>query len=113
MLELAERAHDRIAVHDRQKLGAGLTVAVLPRQRAAVARDHRRRLDHEPFELGDAVGRRQLEVDPAVDAALTEVSVQRRIVSVSVVERAQIAQIRADLVRWNGRIFPAGMEVAG
>jgi hypothetical protein len=109
-LELAERLHDLLAVHDREILGARLAVAVLPRERTAVVPNHVRCFVHEAFELLHACGVAQVEVDAAVDAALTEVSVQGRVVAVLVVERPEIAQVATDAVRRHRRVFPPRME---
>ena len=66
-------------------------------------------------ELLDALGGVQVEADAAVDAALAEVAVERRVVAVLVEQLAQVAQVVADLVRRHGRVLPArpGVGLAG
>jgi hypothetical protein len=86
--ELAVRLHQLGGEHLRQQLGAGLAVAVLARQRAAVGDDEVGGLAHEGAELAHALGGVQVEADAAVDAALAEVPVQRRLVAVPVEQPA-------------------------
>src|SRR3546814_1516197 len=110
-LELAERLHQFRAIHLRQQARAHLTVAMLAGQRAAVTEDQIGGLVHEAAPLADAVRRADIEVDATVNAAVTEMSVQRRLVVVAVEQFLEIAQIIADLVRRNRGIFPPGMRV--
>src|SRR5206468_774403 len=49
----------------------------------------------------------EIEVDSDMNAALTEVTVQRRVVAVLVEERPQIAEIVADVLHRNGRVLPS------
>ena len=78
-LELAERLDDLVAEHLRQELGPRLAVAVLARERAAVARRTRSAASSmKRAEVLDALGRVEVEVDARVDAALAEVAVERR-----------------------------------
>src|SRR3546814_1112277 len=87
------------AIHLRQQARAHLTVAMLAGQRAAVTEDQIGGLVHEAAPLADAVRRADIEVDATVNAAVTEMSVQRRLVVVAVEQFLEIAQIVADLVR--------------
>ena len=48
----------------------------------------------------------QIEADLHVDAAVAEVAVERRLVVVFVQQRAQVAQVRAQLLRRDRRIVP-------
>src|SRR5205823_13748719 len=76
-LELPERVDELGSVHLRKELRLRLAVAVLAGERAAVRDDERRRLVHERFVFLDALRRLEIEIDPRVNAALAEVSVQR------------------------------------
>src|SRR5581483_6150129 len=95
-LELAKRFDDLLAVHDRQELAARLSVTVLAGERAAVGADHVRRFVHEALPRRDALGGVEREVDAAVDAGLAEMAVERGVVAVLVVERAEVAHVRAE-----------------
>ena len=110
-LELPEGLHDLGAVLLFEELGALLAVAVLARERAAVADAEVARLLHEVPVALDPVRVAQVEADPRMHAALAEVAVRRALVAVGVVERAQVAQVGPDLRRRNGRVLPAGPVV--
>src|SRR3954471_2624399 len=57
-------------------------------------------------ELLHAVSRFQVKIDSRMNAALPEMPVKRAHVAVFVEKLFKIAQIRANLVRWHGGIFP-------
>ncbi len=76
------------AVHDRQELGAGLAVAVLARERAAVLRPPGRAASRrKPRQCAMPSARAQVEVDARVDAAVAEMAVERGAVAVAVDQR--------------------------
>ncbi len=50
----------------------------------------------------DAIAGAEVEVDARVHAAVTEVAVQRNsVVAVSLEQRLELAQVLAELLRWN------------
>ena len=106
-LELAERAHDLVAEHLRQQRAARLAVAVLARQRPAVGDDEVGGAIDELAVLADALLGFEIPIDPHVNAAVAEVTVERRVVVVLVQERPQLPQIRSQLLRRHRRIVPA------
>src|SRR5919108_1173128 len=55
----------------------------------------------------NAFGRRQIEIDPGMDAALAKMAVERAMISVAVEKIAQVAQISADFLRRNRGVLPA------
>ena len=111
-LHLAERADQLLAVHLRQQLGPLLAVAVLARERAAVLDHEVGRLVEEATPGPQPAGAAQVEVDPAVDAAVAEVPVERRPVAVLVEQRAEAAQVVAEPLRRHRGVLPAGPVVA-
>src|SRR5579884_1811705 len=80
---------------------------MLARKRSAVARHQRRRFVHELRVLLNALGGKEIERDPRVDAALPEVAVERAFVAVLLVQFAEVAQIAAHLLGRDRRILPA------
>src|SRR5579884_1202999 len=106
-LEFAKRFNDLSAVQLWQKFGLRLAVAVLARIHAAVANDQIGRFLHVLPVCANSFSRPEIEGNPSVHAALTEVSVQRAGVMELVVERLEIAQISAQLFRRDRRILPA------
>src|SRR5688572_15732837 len=76
LLELFESFEDLVVVHSRQEFPAGLTVAVLARKRSAITDDEVGRFLDERSELTDAVDCFKIEIQPHMDASLTEVAVQ-------------------------------------
>ncbi len=109
VLEGRERADELLAVHLDQQLGAGLAVAVLARERAAVRHDEVCGPVEEGAPLGDSMGRVEAEVDPAVDAALPEVAVERRVVVELGEQVAEVPEVAADLVGCHRRVLPPGV----
>ena len=105
-LELAECPHQLGAEHLRQQRAARLSIAVLARDRAAVA-DHeiRRPLD-ELAVRPDAGFAPQVEADLHVNAAVPEVPVVDGLIAVLVQQRAEIAQIAAQMCGRDCRIVP-------
>src|SRR5690242_5724931 len=74
---------------------------------AAIADDQISRLLDKGAEAHDAVAGLQIEVDAGMQTSLAEVAVECAGVVVAVDERAQVAQIVRELLRWRGGIFPA------
>jgi hypothetical protein len=54
----------------------------------------------------------RIEVDPAVDAAVAEVTVERGPVVVAVQQRVEVAQVLAEALRWHGGVLPSLPVVA-
>ena len=105
-LELVERVDEVLAVHERQKLRLALPVTVLAGQRSAV-RDHQvRRLRHEPAVLVDALSRLEVELDARVHASLTEMPIERALVTEIVEQLAELAQVFSQLVRRHRSVLP-------
>ncbi len=106
-LELPESLDDLLAEHLGQQLTAGLPVAVLAGERSAVGHHQVGRAADEPPERCDAVGGDQVEGDPGVHAALSEMAVQGRAgVAELVVELLQVPQIVTEPVRRDRGILP-------
>ena len=98
-----ERLHQLRAEHLRQQLGARLPVAVLARQRAAEAQHQIGGVIKKCSKGGDAFSGLQVERDACVDTALTEVTIERAVVVVILLEQAsQAAQVIAEPRRWHG-----------
>src|SRR5579871_5765140 len=74
-LELAEGFHQLGTEHLGKKLGAGLSVAVLARERSTITDDEIGGFFDEASIFGDAFFRFQIEVQARVDAGMPEVSV--------------------------------------
>ena len=106
-LELAERSHEFFAVHRRQELGLGLTVAVLTRQRAAVFHDQGRSLGEERAPLCDSSRAAQVESDARMDAAIAKMPVERGLVSASIDQGLEFAQVVPQAKRIDRRVFPS------
>ena len=107
-LELRERGEDVRRVHTVQQLRPGLAVAVLAGERAAVLGDQVGGLLDEPPEVGDSPLGEQVEVDADVDAAVAEVPVVDALPTVLLHERVEATQVRAEPVRRDGGVLPAG-----
>ncbi len=112
VLEALEERDDLRPVHARQQLGARLPVAVLARQRTAVGDHERGHLLREGAVAAHALGRQQVDVQPYVHAALAEVPVRRAPQSVAAQQGAEVPQIRAEAVRRNRAVLPAGPGLA-
>ncbi len=108
-LELAERPDQLLAVHRGEQRAPGLPVAVLAGERAAVPGDEPGRAVEELAPLGHPVRGAEAEVDPAVDAALAEVTVERGLVVELLEQGAEVPQVVADLVRRHRGVLPAGV----
>ncbi len=106
-LEVAEGLHQFGAEHFRKQLAAGLTVAVLAGDGAAVADHEVGGLFHKLAEVGDARFRLQIEIDASVHAGVAEVAVERAFVAVRGHHLAQIAEIAAKFFGGDGGVFPA------
>src|SRR5437763_10741162 len=76
-LHLPERLDDPLAEHHSQQLTSALTVAVLARERPSVARDELGGLVKEAAVLVGSLRCVEVERDPGVDAAVTEMTVER------------------------------------
>ena len=87
--------------------GAGLAIAMLAGEGAAVLEDDVGGLVDEAAVLRDAFGGLEVEGDAQVDAALAEVAVHRRAIAVALDEREELAQIRAEKLGRDGGVFPA------
>ena len=64
-------------------------------------------LVHKRLELFDPLRSVQVEADPAVDAALAEMPVERGLIAIFVEQLTQLGQVGADLVGRHGGVFPA------
>ena len=106
VLERAEQVDRLRRVHDREQLGAGATVAVLPGQRAAVRRDERRGVGHERAQRG--AGALQRDVEAQVDAPVAEVPVREPVHPVRRHERLELAQVRAQPLGRHRRVLEPG-----
>ena len=82
-LEFVEGLDEFGAEHLGKQFGAGLTVAVLAGEGAAVADHEVSRLVHELTETGDAFFGFVIEVDAGVDAGVAEVAVERAVIAES------------------------------
>src|SRR5206468_7226230 len=91
-LEPAECIHELRAEHLREKLRPRLTVAVFARQRAAVRNDERGGVLDERLVFLDAGGGLEIEIDPRVNASLSEMAVQRASIAVLLEQLTQVAK---------------------
>ena len=100
---------DRVRrVHQRQQLGPGPPVAVLPRHRPAVGGDQRGRLlDERPVDRLPA-GPVEGEVDAHVQAAVAEMAVGDAVEAVAGQQGLELAQVGAEALGRDGRVLPAG-----
>ncbi len=103
-----EQPHQLTAVHARQQLRPGLSVAVFAGQRAAVGDDQVGEVLREAAEAGHTRVRQQVEVDTDVDAAVAEVPVRRAAQPVRPEEPSEVAQVRAQPGRRHRAVLPAG-----
>src|SRR5688500_11750143 len=104
--ELAERAHEIVAEHFRQQRAARLSVAMLARQRSAVAENEIGPAIDELRVPPDTVLALEVEAHLHVNAAVTEMAVERRLIVVFVEQGAQLAQVWSQLLRRDRRIVP-------
>src|SRR5687767_11565949 len=79
---------------------------MLAGERSAVRGHEIGRFVDEGPELCDAGGRGEIEVRPRVHAAVAEVAVEIAAVFVSIEQRAEIAQISAELLGRDGSVLP-------
>lgn len=79
---------------------------MLAGDRAAIANHKLHRFIEKGAKGLDALGRLQIEIDASVYAALTEVTVEMALITVTIEERTQLAQISAELLGRHGRVFP-------
>ena len=108
--DLFEEGDDLGSEHPGQQLAAGLAVAMLTGQRAAVGDDQVRGAFDEGPVVRDSIPGAHLERDPGVDAALAEVPVQRglRLRVAEVVEQcAEVAEVVPEAFGRHGGILPA------
>src|SRR5687768_5318717 len=109
--ELAERAHEIVAEHFRQQRAARLSVAMLARKRSAVADNEIGPAIDELRVPPDTLLAFEVEAHLHVNAAVTEMAIERGLIVEFVEQGAQIAQVWSQLLRRDGRIvptFPAG-----
>src|SRR5579884_2069757 len=111
LLELPERLHELVAVHDGEQLAARLTVAVLARKRTAESYDQMRRLGDELAVFPDAARGEKIEVDTAVQTSLSKVAVEGGLVSVLVHELLKLAQVLAEALGIYRGVFPTGIKI--
>src|SRR5690606_9468460 len=91
-----------------QQLAACAAVAVLARERAAVAGDQRGGVVHEVPEHRAAARPVERQVDPHVDAAVAEVPVGQAGDAVAVEQRVEVAQVGTEPLGRHGGVLPAG-----
>ena len=84
-----------------------LSVAVLARQRPPVGEHKVGRVLHERPKRPHALRRFQVEADARVDAPLAVVAEKDAVVRVAVEEFLEVAQVRAEVNRVDGRVLPA------
>src|SRR5579884_250857 len=112
-LELAERLDELWAEHAVEELGTGLAVAVLARERAAVARDEGGSVLHEGAVTANPVLGGEIPVQPRVQAAVPDVAeVAGDLEVVLLDELVEVAQVLAAAFGGYGGVFPrrpAGM----
>jgi len=105
-LDVLEQRDHLLAEHPREELTAGLAVAVLAGQGAAVRRDQVSGSLQEPPVGRHTLGAVEVEGDPRVDTALPEVTVETRTdvggVAEVRVEPAQVAQVVTEAVDRHG-----------
>ena len=106
-LEGAEGLHQLFAEHLGKQRAAGLAVAVFTGERAAVGEGDVGGAVDELAEFEDAGRSLEVEVEAHVDAALAEVAVHGAGVVVLVHERADGAEVAAELSGVDGGVFPA------
>ncbi|HEY1276253.1 MAG TPA: hypothetical protein VGF25_15175 [Thermoleophilaceae bacterium] len=106
-LHLSEGVHELAAVHALEQLAARLAVAVLAGQRAAVLHDEVGGVVEEAAPLADPAGALQVEVDPAMGAAVAEVPVHRRAVLVAPEQALEAAQVGAEPFGRHGGVLPS------
>ena len=116
MFEVAEGLDEAGGVHDGEEFGAGLAIAVLSGERAAVADDEVGGLGDEGAVFGEALGGAEVEVELAMEAALAEVAEEDDEVAEAVGEGVELAEVGAELLGVDGGVFPAtpgGLLLAG
>src|SRR5206468_5893129 len=86
---------------------AGLSVAVFSRKRAPVFHDQVGGALNELGILPDSLFGEQIEADLHVDAAVSKVTVPRRLIVVGIQEPAQFPQVGTKPVRSNGGVVPS------
>ena len=106
-LEVREGGDHLRRVHPRQQLRAGLPVAVLAGQRPAVRGDQIGSVLDEAPETGDPRRGDQVEVDPDVHAAVTEVPVVGAAPAVVVEQLLELAQVGAEPLGRDRGVLPA------
>ena len=84
-LELAESSYQIFAIHLVEKLGLGLSIAMLAGERSAIAHHQVGCLFHKRPVIPDAIGSDQVEADARVDTALPKVSIERTLITVFVI----------------------------
>ena len=107
-LELAERRDQLVAEHPGKEVCPGAAIPVLAGERATVAHHQVGGLIDERQVPVDAPARGEVEVDPAVDAPLPEVAVERGVVVVVVQQPPELTQVAAQVLRGDGGVLPAG-----
>ncbi len=94
--------------HDGEKLSARLAVSVLTGDRPSHGHNQLSGFVGERTIPADPVGGGEVEIEPVVDAAPTEVAVDGGPVAGTTVELEQSAQVIAEPVGSDGRVLPAG-----
>jgi len=111
-LEFYQRPHQLRAEHARQQLALGLAVAMLARKRATKTHHQIGSIHQKLAPIADTGSIRQIEIDPRVHAAVTEMPIQRSLIAVAVEQRTEIAQVIADASGIDCRILPTGISIA-
>ena len=108
VLDAGEQVEHLGGVHEAQELAAGAPVAVLAGDGAAVGRADAGRGLQERARVGDAFGGFERHGEAHVHAAVAEVPVQEAVDVELLHEGGEVAQVRAEVVGWDGRILEAG-----
>ena len=104
--EFAEGRHEVGAKHFGEERAAGLAVAMLAGERAAVGENDVGGAFDEEAKFADARFGFEVEVDARVDAALAEVAVERAAVAKLLHESGELAEVGTELRGRNGGVLP-------
>ena len=108
VLDAGEQVEHFGGVHEAQEFAAGAPVAVLAGDGAAVGGADAGRGLQERARVCDALGGLERHGEAHVHAAVAEVPVQEAVDVELLHEGREVAQVRAEAARWDGRVLEAG-----